>query len=646
LSDTELEKQEKSVPAALGGLIATLAVVLMVGAIAWSTDLFRVFGLVLYTQQFLIGMLAVSIPLVFLVYRVSGRRGGVPPWYDILAGVLGFGASVYMAARYPVLAEMVMETPADGLIVGTIILLVVVEGTRRTVGHVFTGVVVFFALLGLVGHLIPGDLQARYIPPAILFYTFAWDPTAMLGLPMEIVSTVVVSFVLFGHILLVSGGSEFFTELSMILVGRFRGGQAKIAVTASGMFGSISGSAVSNVATTGVITIPLMRNAGYDVHKAGAIEAVASTGGQLMPPIMGAAAFLMAEFLEVEYKEVVLAALIPAILYYVALFILADLEAAKSGIKAVDRAQIPRPIKVLREGWFFSLPFVALIYALFWLNMSPEKAALLSAVVIVICSAIFGYKGKRLKPMEVYAAVRDTGIAVLDIIMIGAAAGVVIGALGITGLAYALTQMLISLGGGNMLLLLLVSAVVCIILGMGMPTAGVYILLSTLVASSLVEVGILPMAAHLFILYFGMMSMITPPVAIAAFAAASLSGADAMKTGLAAMKFGWLAYLIPFLFVFSPELIMQGAPAAIVLAAITAAVGVWLVSVAIIGYFSRPLNVLFRLLFALAGLGLLVPASAFDGAHVTDIAGLILGIVLVGREFLFARQARAVTSRS
>ena len=389
----------------------------------------------------------------------------------------------------------------------------------------------------------------------------------MLGTPMEIVSTVVIAFVLFGSILLASGGSEFFTDLSMILVGRFRGGQAKIAVTASGMFGSISGSAVSNVATTGVITIPLMRNAGYDVHKAGAIEAVASTGGQLMPPIMGAAAFLMAEFLQVQYTDVVIAALIPAILYFVALFILADLEAAKSGIKPVDKSIIPRGrARSLKEGWHFALPFVVLIYVLFWLNMSPEKAALVSAVVIVVASAVFGYQGKRITPLELYQAVRNTGIASLDVVMIGAAAGLVIGVLGVSGLAFALTQVLIHLGGGNVVVLLLVSAGVCILLGMGMPTAGVYILLSTLVAPSLIEVGIVPMAAHLFILYFGMMSMITPPVAIAAFAAASLTGADPMRTAFAAVKFGWIAYLIPFLFVFSPNLIMQGATLDIVIA--------------------------------------------------------------------------------
>jgi len=641
LSDLDPKPSDRPVPAVLRGLTSTLSVVLMASVIAWSADLVRMAGLLLFTQQFLGWVLALALPLVFIVHRATKRRGGgIPPWYDVIAAVVGCGASLYLAVRYPTLSELIQETPADGLIAGILVVIPVLEGLRRTVGHVLFAVVVFFIALALVGHLIPGELQARPVAPANLAYYLAWDPTAMLGSPLEIVSTVVIAFVLFGTILLASGGSEFFTDLSMILVGRFRGGQAKIAVTASGMFGSISGSAVSNVATTGVITIPLMRNAGYDIHKAGAIEAVASTGGQLMPPIMGAAAFLMAEFLEVPYTDVVIAAVIPAILYFAALFILADLEAAKSGIKPVDKALIPNARKVVKEGWHFALPFVALIYVLFWMNMSPEKAALLSVLVIIASSLIFGYRGRRITPIQLYEAVCDTGISVLDVIMIGAAAGMVIGVLGVSGLAFALTQVLISLGGGNLALLLLVSAGVCILLGMGMPTAGVYILLSTLVAPSLVEVGIVPMAAHMFIFYFGMMSMITPPVAIAAFAAASLTGADAMRTAFAAVKFGWIAYLIPFLFVLSPTLIMQGNPVSVAVAAVTALLGVWLISAAIIGYFASRLGVVTRILFLIAGLGVLIPGSAFPGAVYTDIAGLVLGGLLVGREYLASRPAR------
>jgi TRAP transporter 4TM/12TM fusion protein len=441
--------------------------------------------------------------------------------------------------------------------------------------------------------------------------------------------------------LLKSGGSAFFTEISMALVGRFRGGQAKIAVIASGLFGSISGSAVSNVVTTGVITIPLMRGAGYRAVDAGAIEAVASTGGQLMPPIMGAAAFIMADFLQVPYTDVVIAALIPAILYYAALFIVADLEAGRRGITRIPEADIPRAWPVLKSGWIFPVPFAVLIGTLFFLNYSPELAALASAAVIFASGAIIGYKGKRLGWRDLLDALRSTGVAVLDIFMIGAAAGFVIGVLNLTGLGFGLTLALVKLGGGNAFLLLVISAAVCILLGMGMPTAGVYILLSTLVAPALVEVGFLPMAAHLFILYFGMMSMITPPVAIAAFAAASLSGADAMRTGFAAMRFGWLAYVIPFMFVFAPTLLMEGPSLAVAVAAVTAALGVWLVSIGVVGYLARPQAVVERLLYVIAGIALVIPADAFPGALATDLSGFVLGVVLVLRELLLQRRAGA-----
>jgi TRAP transporter 4TM/12TM fusion protein len=620
------------------GVTAFLAVVLTLGAIAWAADLFRKVGLLLYTEQFLCGILAVALPLVFVSIRVTrSREGGPIPRYDIAAALLGFLASTYMAVRYPVLAELVSAAPLDGLISGTIMVVLVIEGLRRAVGHVLMAVAVFFILLGLIGHLLPGTLAGREIEWRMLFYYLAWDPTSILGVPMKIVTTIVTAFVLFGQILTKSGGSAFFTELSMVLVGRFRGGQAKIAVTASGFFGSISGSVVSNVVTTGVITIPLMRNAGYRAVQAGAIEAVASTGGQLMPPIMGAAAFLMAEFLEIPYTEVVLAALIPAILYYMALFILADLEAARTSIPRLAKEDIPAFREVVKTGWYFPAPFIVLIAALFKFNYSPEESALLAALVIIVTRVVFSYKGKRLRLRDIQDAIRQTGHAVLDIIMIGAAAGIVIGILNVTGIGFGLSLALVELGSGNIALLLLISAAICILLGMGMPTVGVYLLLATLVAPSLVEVGIDPIAAHLFILYFGMMSMITPPVAIAAFAAASLTGADAMRTGFWAMRFGWFAYLVPFIFIVSPELIMQGSPFGIVYAAVMALIGIWFMSIAMMGFFTRPLNTVFRLLLAAAGLATLIPPKAFGGSLLAGLAGTAVGALIISREWRIVR---------
>lgn len=628
------------------GLTTVLAVVLTCGAIAWAADLFRKVGLLLYTEQYLLGMLALALPLVFLTARARKTAEAVAvdrmPWYDWLAAAAGFGAAGYMAVRYPVLAELIAMHPSDGLVAGLVVIFLVLEGLRRTAGTALTMIIVGFLVLALLGHFIPGTLAGRRVEWDNLAYYLAWDPSGMLGTPMVVVTTIVTAFVFFGQVLLKSGGSAFFTEIATALVGRYRGGQAKIAVTASALFGSISGSAVSNVVTTGVVTIPLMRSGGYRAVDAGAIEAVASTGGQLMPPIMGAAAFLMADFLQISYAEVVTAAVIPAFLYYGSLFIVADLEAARRGIVRIPEHQIPKAWPVLKQGWMFPIPFIVLVGTLFFLNYSPELSALLSSVVILATGMVVGYQGKRLHLRDVFDALRSTGIAVLDIIMIGAAAGFVIGVLNISGLGFGLTLALVNLGGGNMILLLLISAAVCIVLGMGMPTAGVYILLSTLVAPALVEVGILPIAAHLFILYFGMMSMITPPVALAAFAAASLSGADPMRTGFAAMRFGWIAYVIPFMFVLAPTLVMQGPSYAIVLAAVTALIGVWLVAIGIVGHLVRNLNVIERILFTVSGIALVTPADAFPGALATDIGGFMLGAALVAREYLLKRPTRTI----
>ncbi len=634
MSDTATTEAAGAASPVVRAMVTTLAVALTCGAIAWAMDLFRMVGMVLYTEQYLAGMLAIAVPLVYLAVPAGkGRkRTGPVPWYDALAAGLGFLAAVYTALRFPALTELVTARPADGMVTAAVMLVLLTEGLRRTVGRVLALVVVLFFFFALLGHLIPGILQGRPVSPEKLVYYLAWDSSGVLGVPMRIITTIVVAFVLFGQILFKSGGSAFFTDIAMVLMGRYRGGPAKISVFASALFGSISGSVVSNVVTTGVITIPLMRSGGYRAHLAGAIEAVASTGGQLMPPVMGAAAFLMAEYLAVPYTEVVLAALIPAILFYVALFIQADLEAARSGLARIEESRIPAVWPVLRAGWFFPLPFAVLIFALFELNYLPERAALLAAAVIVVPAMTIGYKGRRLTLRDLFDTLRSTGLVVLDIVMIGGAAGMVIGMLYISGLSFALTLAMVQVAGGQLIPFLLMAAVVCIILGMGMPTIGVYVLLATLVAPALVEFGIAPMAAHMFILYFGMMSMITPPVAIGAYAAATLTGADPLRTGFAAMRFGWLALVIPFLFVASPTLLMQGGAVPVAVDFATAVAGVWLGCVAMMGYFLRPLGVPARLAFGASGLLLLLPADAYGIGTGANIAGAILALVLVAIE--------------
>ncbi|MCC2689150.1 MAG: C4-dicarboxylate transporter permease [Rhizobiaceae bacterium] len=632
------ERAGLQVPAGLwkpaaAGLAAAITLV----AAGWALNVPRMLGVSYYPQQFLAVVLALTLPVTFLMWTPArARREGPLPWYDAAAAVTGFAASAYIAFNYAAIVNLVFLRPAEAWVPGVVVLVLLFEALRRTTGWVLVIIIAAFMLYAMFGDVVPGRLAGRPQDWQKLAGYMAFDVNGVFGLPLGVAATIVVSFIFFGALLGATGGSKFFTDAALISMGRFRGGSMKIAVVASALFGSISGSAVANVVATGVVTIPMIKRDKYPAHKAAAIEAVASTGGQLMPPVMGAAAFLMAEFLQVSYADVALAALVPALLYYGALFIQADLEAARLGIAAAPEDEMPARRTVL-GGLHFVLAFVLLIYALFGMNWQPERAAFLACAAVVVTALIFGYDGVRASLRRLLATFVETGEQVVEIIIISAAAGMVIGVLNITGLSFNLTYALVDIGGGSAIVLMLLSALVCIVLGMGLPTLAVYVLLASLVAPALVEVGLDPMAAHLFVLYFGMMSMITPPIALAAFAAASIARADPTMTGLASVKFGWIAFIIPFLFAFSPSLILIGEPIDIILAIITAAFGVWLVSSALAGYFVDRLSPSMRALFAIAGLNALIPAGAFPGAIYTDVAGVILGALAMGWSVLGAR---------
>jgi len=631
-------------PQSLGArrLIAAGAMLLTLASIGFAIQFYRnVLGLLLFNEQFLAGMLALGLALIYLTQPI--RRGAprpAVPWYDWLLAALSLFVGLYIAVRFPVLSEDMTSRPLDGLVVAFIAIPLLVEALRRSVGLALTIVIVVFLGYALIGHLVPGALAGRPVKLTQLAFYLVWDPGSMLGLPLMVATTIVIAFVFFGALLFASGGSAFFTDIALTLMGRYRGGSAKIAVTASCLFGMISGSAVSNVASVGVITIPLMRRGGYPAHVAAAIESVASTGGQLMPPVMGAAAFLMAEFLQIPYRDVALAAALPALLYYYALFIQADLLAGRAGLTSIEGPEIPPIGQVLKQGWHFVLPFAMLIYGLFWLNWSPELSALAASAVLIVTGPTLGYGDKKLKLHDVLDALRSTGIASLDLLVITAAAGFIIGVLNISGLSFALTLLLVEIGSGNLWLLLILAAVVSIILGMGMPTVGVYVLLAALVAPAMVKIGLSPVASHMFVMYFGMMSMITPPVALAAYAAASLAHTDPMKTGWTAVRFGWIAFIIPFLFIRSPSLLLEGSTTSVVIAFITSLAGVWLICAAFAGYAWRELGTPMRVGFGIAGLLLFIPADAMPHGEWTDMVGFALGALLIGREFMATRPGR------
>ena len=635
------ERVESSLVSALSlGLGALITII----AITWAIDFWLNLGFTWFDEQAMVACLGLSLAVVFIRYPAKlGTERHAIPWYDYALALLGMGGTVYFVLIFDSIAENPFAMRPKAFVIGLLLVPMVWEALRRTAGWSLTIVFSVFVAYGFVGHLMPGMLQGVEQKNIDLIAFLGTSEVALIGLPLKIIVLTVVLFIWMGQMLLHTGASEWFTDLSAAMMGRSRGGSAKIAVVASSLFGSISGSAGSNVASTGVITIPLMRKSGYDAKTAGAIEAVASPGGQIMPPIMGAAAFLMAELLELAYTEIILAALIPSLLYYLAVFVQADLEAAKKGIAALPKERIPPMMRVMKEGWFFVVPYVVLIYTLFWMNMAPQQAAFWAAVSVGVVSIIFGYKKLRITPKQFIATFSGCGRMSVDIIIIGAMAGVIIGILDKTGLGQALTLILAAIGENNLWLLLILTAIISILLGMGMPTSAIYLLLATMIAPSLIKLGVNPISAHLFVLYFGLMSMITPPVAIAAFAAASLAGAKPMETGMTAVRLGWIAYIIPFVFVLSPNLLMQGEAVQVLTALVLACIGVWIASCGFIGYLFRPIGAAFRLLFVAAGLALLVPGDAFTYGVAINVTGGILAFLLIGREYM-ARRNGAVAS--
>ncbi|HEX5506900.1 MAG TPA: TRAP transporter fused permease subunit, partial [Pseudolabrys sp.] len=433
------------------------------------------------------------------------------------------------------------------------------------------------------------------------------------------------------------GGSDFFADLAAALMGRFRGGAAKIAVVGSAFFGMISGSAVANVASVGTITIPLMKRAGFPPHIAASIEAVGSTGGQVAPPVMGAAAFLMAEYLQVPYAHVMEAAVIPAFLYYAALFIQVDLESVKLGILGTPKESLPTVGSVLRKGWHFIIPFAVLIVGLVWLNWEPEFAALAATALIGLLAMIVPHNGRRLSPLEVIDAVISAGGAVVDIIAITAIAGILIGAMNITGVAFSLTQQLLTISGGSTALLLVITAIASFILGLPLPTTGVYIILATLAAPALVQAGIAPMQAHLFVLFNGILGMVTPPVALAAFAAATIAKSDQWQTGWTAMRVSWCAYFLPFMFVYTPALIMNASLPMVALHLALALLGIFIGTVAVVGHCFARVPWPLRIAYAAIALALITQPTMFAGAAWLIGAGLLLGLGVLARELWYVR---------
>jgi len=602
-----------------------LCALTLVGA-AWAGEIHVLLGLAFFKEQFLGLFLALAFASVFVAVKARrGERGDRVPWHDWLLAAAGLAVGGYLLVRYPVVAAQLAVLTPDKVWLGALAIALVLEATRRLVGWALVILSALFILYAKFSYLMPGVFYARGASWERIAAYLYLDASGLLGLPMAVAAAIVVAFILFGQALYAVGGDKFLTELALAAMGRYRGGSAKVAICSSSLFGTVSGSAVSNVVVDGAITIPMMKRTGYPGHLAAATEAVASTGGQLMPPVMGVAAFLIAEFLNIPYGEVALAAVIPALLYYLALFVQVDLEAAKHGLTGLPRAELPRLASVLGRGWVFIVPLAVLVYTLMVETWEAGKAGMAA----VIATFLVGLMQKATRPSlrGVLKSFEDTGRVLLEIVVISGVAGFVIGVLALSGLGFKMSMILTTAAGGSAVLLLVLTAAVCIILGMGMPTAVVYIMLAVLVGPTLVQLGVEPLGAHLFLFYFGMLSMITPPVCLATFAAASLAGSDFWRTGWAGMRLGVVAYVVPFIFVFHPALLMKGSVIDIALAVATASIGVYLMSIGLAGFLFRRIGWLTRLLATVAGLALIPPPSGAVLSAV-NLVGLLIGVAV------------------
>ena len=610
------------------------ALIPMIGIIG-VINLPSYFGISLYLQQYIGIIFGLVVASCFIIN--PARRGLCPdrlPWYDFLFSIISIITGLYIAVNYKTVVVDIGLIMPERVILGTFAVLLTLEASRRVVGLPFVGIILFFILYALSASHFPGGLRTKSISFQNLAIFLYLDPQGLLGTALEVATTIVLVFVFFGQTISTVGISKLFNELSMAFMGRFRGGPAKVAVVASSLFGMISGSAVANVATIGVFTIPLMKKAGYKPYFAAAVEAVSSTGGAIMPPIMGAAAFIMATFLGIPYSKVALAAAIPAIFYYVAVFIQVDLRAARENLKGMPKEDLPKFWDVIKKNWPFSIPFLVLVYTLFVMWMEAEIAGLISIIVTVVLGFMMrartGINFRKLLWMF-----RDAGKGLLEVGVTCAGAGLIIGVLSITGLAFMFSAFLVSMAKGNVFLLLLLSAIGAGILGCGMPVTAVYLLMVVLTAPALVEMGISPLLAHLFVFYYGVLSFLTPPVCLAAYAAASIAGSNMAQTGFQAMRLGVAAYLVPFIFAYRPGLILEGNILQILQACIATGIAISLIAIGLEGFLFRPLQLWKRAFLFIGGLFLMFPGT------ITDIVGICIVLPILFMEWK-ARRAGVI----
>ena len=592
-------------------------------------------GYVMLDSRYLYLITGIMLCMVFITFPATKKSLHHVPWYDMVIMALIAVIFLYYAwfAERIVLEAWEYAAPPIGIALAIVSWGIILEAGRRAGGWPIFVIVTVISLYPMYSDRMPDVIAGIGMPLQDVAIFHILGEESLFGIPMQTFAQLVFGFLLFGVALQFTGGGPFFIHFAFSLLGHLRGGPAKVAIFSSGLMGSMSGGPVTNVLTTGPLTIPAMRRIGFTKGYAAGVEACASTGGVLMPPIMGATAFVMASFLNVSYVTVAIAAIVPSLLYFFGLFMQIDAYAARNNLQGMPRAELPKLKDVFREGWYFIAVFVTLIWLLVYMQREATAPFYATALLLVINQ----FTSHRLNLERFMLLVAATGKLMAELSGILAAIGLIIGALAVTGMAGTLANDLVYLAGDNVLILLVMGALTSFVLGIGMTVTAAYIFLAIVLAPALINAGLDPLATHMFIMYWGMLSFITPPVALAAFAAASVAGVSAMRAGLEAMRLGAIIYFIPFFFVFNPAMLLQGEAGEVIMVITTALFGVALVAASLQGYllgFGRlensPTGIAARVLIGLAGLTFAVPGGGLLGISRALLYGSGILLLLAG----------------
>lgn len=586
--------------------------------------LLRIAGFQLPSTGFYYALIGIFFAVLYLTFPMRRADEFRVPVYDYLFAAISLGAGCYFASIAGDIINRGWDyaAPLAPTLLSLALFVLILEGLRRTGGMILFCICLAFAVFPTFADYMPGILWGSQYTPVETLSAHVMGSGSIVGVPVQVVSELVIGYLLFGAALTVTGGGQFFMDFASALLGRARGGPAKVSIISSGLFGSLSGSVVSNVISTGAFTIPTMKRCGYPPAYAGAVEACASTGGSIMPPVMGAAGFIMASFLNVPYATVVSAAILPAVLFYAALLLQVDAYAARNGLSGLPEEELPKLGPVLRAGWPHLAGVLMLVGLILFFHM--ERSAPFISAGFMLVMSVLRAPGKIWTTLS--ETLVETGRSGAYLYGILAGIGLIVGSLSITGVGSSVSRELVFAAGDNVYLLLVFGALTSFVLGMGMTASACYIFLAIILGPALTSQGLDIVASHLFILYWGMLSYITPPVALAAVVAAGIAGSGGMRTGMRAMRLGSVLFLLPFAFVLNPALILRGEPLEVLQAVCTAGLAIWLISAAFEGYlhFVKRLSGWMRILAGVAGVTLLIPEG-----H-SDLIGLALAAVLIG----------------